>query len=576
MNKKSVWLSVVLMFPILLMGYSNCSVNLRSPETASSSSGVPGAGGLFGDGTLCDQDLKVLYQTGYYQFARANCVLCHDTGPGKGRIASANINDAFYDFSQVGYAKVSDNAISSSHNPPYTGPQHVQTINQLRIEWQQGLTEYSKCSGTAPPEGQQNWEDLMSLQTSSKVVPKVNGADMNFGQSGTLTWSINTEISAITNSAVLPNLPGASFSIQIGKYKTAGGQPYYTFSQPRLASAGVDVLIKKLQVKVNGRLLNYPTTFRYVEMGIRAGSAMNNPASLISTGSLVAPGILSSQDQISVSFESIAQTVLPPPAPPVIVTFSGAPHRWTNASTDFVDVTLQLSRAPDAPATVTISADTTPICGNQSAFVDVNACDTALSTFICASAGCPSTRTLGRARSVVGTNYNRFDWDFRFNATSIVFGLGETQKTVRIFFSRDIRKENNRLFTLQIDANLVNAQRGPQSKINFVIDKMSNPTPPAGVPTFSQLMQSGGVLGFNCVKCHNSKDLNGGYDMTNYALMISRGVVIPNNANSLMFGRMNPSSPAYLFSSPMPIEGALPVEFRREVETWILNGAANN
>ncbi|MBX9766146.1 MAG: hypothetical protein K2X47_02655, partial [Bdellovibrionales bacterium] len=326
----------------------------------------------------------------------------------------------------------------------------------------------------------------------------------------------------------------------------------------------------------NGRLLNYPTTFRYVEMGIRSGSTINDASSLISTGSLVAPGILSSLDQISVSFESIAQTQLPPPAPPVTVNFVGAVNRWTNATTDYVDVTLQLSRAPDMPATVTISADTSAPCNTQSPFVDISTCDTALSTFICATAGCPGTRTLGRARSIVGTNYNRFDWDYKFNATSVVFGLGDTQKTVRIFFSKDIRKENNRLFTLQIDANLINAQRGAQSKINFVIDKMSNPTPPVNVPTFTQLMQSSGVLGFNCVKCHNSRDLNGGYDMTNYALMISKGVVVPNSVDSLMYSRMNPSSPAYQFNSPMPIEGALPVEYRKEVETWLLNGAANN
>ena len=571
-NKKSVWYSITLLFPILLMGYSNCSVNLRSPQSNSSASSSQSPGGLFGDGTLCDQDLKLLYQNGYYQFARTNCVGCHQNGPGKGRFASVRLEDAFADFSQTGYAKVSDNAISTSHNPPYSGPQHVQTINQLRVEWQQGLTEYSKCSGKAPPEDQTNWQDLMSLETVQKAVP----SNLNFGDTGRISWTVNSDIFARTSSATLPNLAGASFSIRIGKYKTSGGQPYYTFSEPRLFGSSSDALVKKIQIKVNGRLLNYPTTFRYLETGIRAGALENNANSLLSTGSLVAAGLLSNADQVSVAFESIEQTILPPPAPPVTVNFAGSDMRWVTAATGSMDVIVQLSRTPDVPVTITVSTDTSNICGVGSPFVDVNTCNAALANFICAGGGCPQSRTVGRARSIVGTQYNRFDWDYKFNSTSLVFGLGETQKTITINFSKDIRLENNRLFTLQIDNNLINAVRGSASKIDFVIQKLTNPTPPVGAPTFAQLMQPSGVLGFNCVKCHNSRDLNGGYDMTNYDLMLSRGVVLPGSVDSLMYNRMNPNSPAYITSSPMPIDGALTIDYRKEVENWLLNGAYNN
>ena len=61
-----------------------------------------------------------------------------------------------------------------------------------------------------------------------------------------------------------------------------------------------------------------------------------------------------------------------------------------------------------------------------------------------------------------------------------------------------------------------------------------------------------------------------------YNFMKSKGVVIPGDIESKMFYRMNPASPNYLGTSPMPLDGALDIVSRKAVEQWILSGAKNN
>src|SRR4051812_4368520 len=100
-------------FGSLLFGYSNCAKQFTTSNAivsdsemgSSSTTSDPSTGStLFTSGT-CDQDLKLLFTNGYHTFLQNNCALCHVNGPGKGRFASPNIDDAFTDFMQIGYSK---------------------------------------------------------------------------------------------------------------------------------------------------------------------------------------------------------------------------------------------------------------------------------------------------------------------------------------------------------------------------------------------------------------------------------------------------------------------------------------
>lgn len=569
--KTARFILIAVVGSILLLGYSNCAKDLTAvnvdSSTISNASSLPQT---ISSGN-CDQDLKLLFDSGYHAFAMTNCSLCHNVGPGKGRFATADLDTAFKDFMQLGYTDVSDHATSSSHNPPYTGAQNILAINELRASWQKGLADYDKCKGvTSTTTEQVDLNSLLTLETTGKPIPTL--AD---GANAFIEWDLSKELLARSSDTKLPSIGATKFNIRVGRYTSASGESYYTFTLPHIYSNPVDLHIKTIQVKINGRLLTFPTTFRFVDTGIYQNSK-NDSSGLITTGSLVAPGAFSSKDFVAFAFETIEPTTLTAPPPPVTVNFTNAKYNWVTSTSGFADVSVSLSRAADTLVVASASAINTGICTSKSEPVDISKCDTSMKTFICSKGSCPNAQMLARARSVVGTTYNRFDWDYKFDSTSFSFRPGELTKTIRIYFSTDTRKEANRLLTLQLDADLSGAVRGSNYEVNFITDKISNPVPPDSVASFSELMSPTGVLGFNCVKCHNSRDLNGGYDMTNYDLMRTRGIIIPYNVDSLMFARMNPGSAKFDYSNPMPKEGQLPIELRKEVENWIKAGAPNN
>lgn len=589
------WAKIGLLFLALAMLYNNCGKKFVGDDfllegSSKSNSGNGSSGTVAGEvdmtdlfsGDKCDQDIKLLFSNGYYKFARQNCALCHTNGPGKGRFASTNFGNAFADFFQVGYSKPSDNATNGHQSNPNSGPQNIQTINELRLEWQQGMQNFNLCKGiTTDDSAQVNVKDLLTLETNEKTVPSLQYiSTTNPNGTGTMEWDLSSELNRIKGTDPLPVLTGAKFSVNVAKYRTLGGESYYTFNMPRIYGNTRDVKVKTIQVKINGRLITYPTTFRYVDKGVYANESATSILSLITTGSLVSPGILSDADKISFAFELIEQTTLPDRPAVVYANFASTGTKVVNSSTGQMDVTVRLNASSSLPVTVSVSTVNETLCtpAGTGEFTNIKTCNTALAQVFCPVGNCAdSVYRIGYARSIVGTTYNRYDWDYKFQNTSITFLPGETSKTISIIFSKDFRKESNRILTLEIDSILVGADRGTDYRARFAIMKTSNPVPLAGVATFSELMNpQTGILGVNCVKCHNSRDRNGGYDMTDYELMLERGVVIPNQVESKMFYRMNPSSPNYIQNAAMPIDGALPVNLRKEVENWILNGAPNN
>jgi hypothetical protein len=215
---------------------------------------------------------------------------------------------------------------------------------------------------------------------------------------------------------------------------------------------------------------------------------------------------------------------------------------------------------------------------------------------MCPGGGCTTTITnVTKARSIVGTTYNRFDWDYQFTQASGLFSVGETTKTVQIKTSKDIRYEGNRILTLKITVGLGNATIGSNSQVNILFDKRKNPIPGNTDITYSKLMNSSnGILLYKCGNCHNSNPTQqqGGFDIANYDLMVSQGVLKPGQDHqtidgsgnviktyaSKLFKRMNPQDPdSGCYLTPMPRDKYLDYDTEISyVERWILNGALNN
>jgi hypothetical protein len=564
---------------VLLLLFNNCKGKTEDAmvleSTQSAADEVFSATGL--TGTLCEQDLKNLYSRGWQKFLNTNCTTCHSNGPGKGRFANSNVNAAFADFMQVGYIKVSSNAINPSHNPPYSGTQHVQQVNELKLEWLKGLQDNAICTGDTSSLPQETQMEKITLKTTQQALGLLKD-----GAKKVVTWTLNSDLSRIKGDEVLPNIPGGKISMTVTRLTNAGGFTYYTFSAPTFYGSAVDARIQGIFVNINGFSLNYPTTFSFIDKSIRKGSG-NDLSGLISTGTLVAPKVISEGDTISLSFINITAIDMPPPPAPITVNIAGAKTTVVKPGTGFIDLILSLSSPAVEPIIVSLSEDTT-LCGTQATLTNSNslfktastACLPDIYEAVCTLGGNCSTSALefGRAKSVVGATYRRFDWDYNFPVNSVTFGANEQHASIRIYFSKDVRHEKNRLLTLEIADVLGSVIVGANKTVHYVINKYTNPLPDQKSLTFSELMNPTGILGQHCLKCHNSTDLAGGYDMTDYEMMIARRVVIPFDVNSKMYFRMHPT-PEFL-AKPMPQDG-----FRNQLEIhdvadWILQGAKND
>ncbi|MBK7961938.1 MAG: hypothetical protein IPK04_12520 [Bdellovibrionales bacterium] len=64
--------------------------------------------------------------------------------------------------------------------------------------------------------------------------------------------------------------------------------------------------------------------------------------------------------------------------------------------------------------------------------------------------------------------------------------------------------------------------------------------------------------------------------MTDYQLMLTRGILIPGDIQSKMYRRMNELDRVLSGLTPMPIDGSLDYRYIAPVSEWILNGAKNN
>ncbi len=577
----------------MLLQFNNCS-KYHPPDMSSSSSSSntsSSTSGLTKTGDLCEDTIRELFAEGYYQFVRQNCAQCHATDTSRPQFASPDVNWAYQVFQARGYQKLSSNAVSPSHQPPSTGTQHTQTINELKLKWQQGVGEYNTCKGLPTETVSVDPKDILTVQTSDKKIPV-----MKVNEEQILTWDLTKELALLKMNMALPSLGATSkFQIKVTRRKNAAGQDYYAFHDPVVFNNATDVKVKTIYIKLNTRLIMYPSTFKYINKDIYANSTnTGDNIGLLSTGGLVALGAVTAQDFVNVAFETLEPETLGPRPAPVTIGFTSLIGGAISATSPVArDVSFEVSSnlPPDSPVVVSVDPVNDNVCGatGDNSFTVSDTCLKPVSDYMKGlGLGDAANLTFKKARLITdGGDYNRFDWDYKVISNSFNLFLASGQrKSAVIQFSTDLRRETNRVLRLRVN---VMSNNGKVSTTNadmyIIILKVGNPAPAIGEVTFSSLMYPGtGTLGLNCVKCHNSRDLNGGYDMTNFQLMLSKRVIIqdagnPDYAtdNSKMFNRMNPDYPGNSNLSPMPLDGYLTNDqLVDQVRQWIRSGAKNN
>lgn len=615
LNFSKIKIQYVLLAPfavLLVMQFNNCSKYKQPVEDKSSiSANTPLSDlgevkGITKTGDLCEDQIREHFYEGYYQMAVANCIQCHAVDNDKPQFANPDANWAYDVFQSRGYTKVSNNAISSTHNPPATGQHLTSEVNDLKAKWRLAVDEYNQCKGLPPVVEEVDPRAVVTVET----LPRPIGA-LAVGASIWMNWNVNSEIRRLRTGVPLPAVPGgARFSIKVTRRQTAAGTDYYTFTEPVVwDNVSANVKVKTVYIKLNGRVINYATTFKfvskYIYRGVDLAEAGNTPPQrqagyidgLVSSGGLMVLGSVSSGDVLNVAFEELRDAPDAPPIPtPVTVGFVNNAVRIVNTTSAGLDserkmrIRVQVNGNADLPIVMAVNRVNDNVCGavGDNQFV-VNATNCLPPVYTALGASLQNMNNTrfneARAREDIITIKNAsnvdvpskiFDWDFRIlNPTFTLLGQ-DAFVDIEIEFSGDIRRENNRLLRLQLES-LSSFGRIVNGEISIIIHKADNDNALArGEMTFSSLMRTG-TLRVSCLECHNSTELNGGYDMSNYKLMVTNGVLDLNNPiNSKMFNRMNANYNRNNNLAPMPRDGVLSTPEYQAVERWIQAGAKNN
>lgn len=550
----------VLVVPVI---YNNCS-----PRHKESSFGFL-SGLSLGDCSTASEE-ELFTQT-YHPFLVQNCSTCHVAGEvGAGSFASPAPQEGFDAFAVTGFTRISEYATNPTHKPPYTGTKHSSIVNTLQERWIEGLRYLEECQVLTENPFLENQDDPKRISTiEKKIVPNRDAPQ-------TITWKLDEELIDNPN-ATMPELPQATFSMDI-QVVYRPGSITYVISRPRINSPRVDVHLKSLLVKINGQAAPAQRTFFYLTREIRAWNSdhpdfnksnaneLRRINNLVSDGALVVDVPVTGSEMISVNFAELIATTLPPREEFPIVNFEQAKLSDTQED-GIVEVKVKLSKAWSelAVATIDFGPDTlareeccTSIQNNDGDTITIDNFDRDFEVLDNAAVGFSPQGNTGVMR--------------------LNFSPGETEKSLRFKIIPDTREELDETIHLRLRESestklqvSTDVSRPSETQFNII----DNDQPYTGTArTFSQLMGPGGVLNTYCIRCHNSVDNRGGYDMTNYEQMINEGIITPGDTNSLMYLRMNTDDGIL---DPMPLDGLITeIQKRRQVEDWIKAGAENN
>lgn len=545
-------LKVFLYLFLLLIHFNNCSSSSdmsynENPESLSSSS--------LNMKDICTQTELDLFSQGFHPFFTTNCSHCHVSGPGKGTFAHPDASLAFDSFQSMGMSTITSMAVNDSHSYPYTGSHNITEINGLKQQWKLFQTEKAKCASATPTTNVVNdfnpkyktIKKLMPTITGTPSTITVNGSSINYMKynSGVINFSLDQDLTPITSQELI-STSGAILSVTVSGYSTPSGATGYLIQMPKLKTGLTSLHFKGLHVLINGQPVSYTYTFQHIDQLV-----YKQMESMLSGGSMLVLGPMYPDDELSLTIGDIEIVDIPAPPPPPILAFD-------SPSTTILKTQLGFSVTPFKLGVVRTGDSSTPVSVSVTAEGNETLPNIAKKT----------TDSTGR---------HRFDWDYKFNtSTDITFLPGETIKYVEIIFSDDLRDEPDKTLTLKL-TNPFGATLG--SVTSSVISLPDYNDPPTDLVTFSQLMTPGGILEMNCVRCHNSIDRQGGYDMTDYNEMVQKGVIVPGDLtpnNHKMYRRMNPDAPGAGSVTPMPLDGFLTQDLTLIVEAWIKAGAKNN
>lgn len=530
--------SVLLIFSLLVlttpMVFQNCTRSIHSIDES-----------LLASSSGCQAILEASFKQTYHVFTQSRCNSCHVFGGrGKGAFADRGAAQAWAAFQLVGYAKLEEFALDPTHKSPFTGPQNQADMDQYKEQWLLALEEKARCdteNGGTGDTGQLQEDVGPRIRTTNQAIGLTN-----VGQSVTLTWNLETDLSADEGKEV-PNLPGAELTVDVTLTEILG-ELFYNVTNPRIRNSTVDINVQSIRTLINEDFVSGETTFKFVNRNLFAETD-----SLLSAGTFVAPAVDTASDTLQLSFLELVEVDLPEPDPgPEVIIVENSQTVTEDAQTS-VSFTVRLARNPVISTIVR---------------VDVN-----------------EGQTNGRMRRGPRSEaepYDFFDWDFTLgtvqdptNGLTLVFVPdAPLEQTIDIRISNDDR-DDAAAERVRFDiTNIENGVEGANTNFTLTVNDDDDPVSNPFIETYSKLMTGNGVLRQRCLECHNTVRKEGGYDITDYETMVSsnKGILVPGNpTDSEMYKRLRATN-----SGRMPRDQALDPDEQADIEDWITRNALNN
>lgn len=568
--------------------------------------------------------MKPLFEETFYPFLQTNCNSCHvRNGSGNGRFASSSLEEAYQDFSYMGVIKIADYAVSDSHNYPFSGAHHEQSINEILNQWKEGLAD-------------NNIEEdshIFDVEPHFILNSKLLGFSEDIG-SRTILWNLaeNFTSKSSENTLTPEEMSKVMISSQVSMVNNVTGQIGYAISAPEVhvdASSPTDFMITGAVYNLNGKLIE-KNTFYSLRKCIRKGES----GKISNSGSIFHERKYIESDRIGVALLSLEKTTCPDPESLPTLSFSyagtvdgaieveegniGRPAEYVNKPYPSVKVKVQLDQAPKSTVYVSVV-----VSENTKTNVVQRCCMTLAD---------------------VDEPVRRGDWDFDFDRADLVFyppGPNEDpvlEQTITVLIADDERPEDDETVILSLvsvtDANLDDSKKTIKIKIldessskpdrhymkdsggDYILDGKGNKIqqlgfydvnrdeygneifvdeqgrpfeeavqwiPTSSAVTYSQLYDTifnSSQANKRCIQCHNSSFQAGGYDVTDYKQMLQSGIVVPAKRDQSDFIRRIVDF-KLLQLNPMPLDsgggqsGTKP-EWHDLLEKWVQQGARNN
>lgn len=517
-------LTLIALFTTVPMFYNSCSSDHQKS-----------AADL--DSALKACEMISYYERTWHPFLKQNCATCHTSaGPGNGAFADSDLQTAYNAFVLKGFSRVGSYAVDPLHNSPFSGPQNQPAVSDLLARWAEAEIETERnCGEGAIADGRVDEDFTQWMRTVSKPI----GA-ARVGDRINLTWDLDTDLLP-ENIPAGYSLSGARVRVTV-EVRDNLGEIYYAIYDPMLdmANARTDLRLQGLAFRINGQIIDNQTTFYLVDVTRYKQDRFNTTP--ISSGAMIARGVTRSTDVLSLQIKSLENLDLGPQPAGATVQITSADQTVNEGGTYSFTVNLS-QQIFTREVSVAIEDVNTTQAVDEDDRMTINNKD-------------------GQPISV-----KKYDWDYRVIDRNIIFGPGETSKTVRVFVKPDERHEpGDESFRLRL--GFVNGPAAAGTRTSMRVNILDDDAAPApGTVTYSQLMSPGGPFFQECIKCHNSVDMRGGYDITDYENLIKADVVVPRDyRNSQMWVRMMGGTPVL---QQMPLNSLLSDFMIDQVANWI-------